>query len=300
MSRVIYEYHEYDGEVTWKPHTVARIKPKDILIGIECELECGGEDEDNAIRITSAMGFPCDESDDIVCSHDGSLDDGIEFITHPATYDYHTNKDGKGYNWEQGLSTASGLGYLGEGKHDSEGGCIRGGHAGIHYNVSRQSLGGGKENVEYNLMMLLINNKDWLMEKFSRRKGTSNGFHYCCYNSDEPKILPKQVRDEYSSITAKLARMVENARDHYSAINFGKRQVVEFRFMTSTTYYKWFKAGLQLIMMLCWCAREMTLEETAAVRFPFFLQMAKANGYTEFVEYCRYHRIDIHPLVFAQ
>lgn len=299
MCQATFGYHEYDSVVSWTEHKVSpRLKPNDFLIGIEHELEEGGETRENAIAITTAMGFPCDETHDIVVAYDGSLTDGWEFITHPATYEYHMNVNGKGYDWEAGLAKARSLGFVGEGEQDDDDRWI-GGHAGTHFNVSRKSLSGGKENVEHNLMLLFNNNSDWLMSKFSRRTNTENEFHYCTYDETSPKITPKDIRNNFERVQERLTYLCEHSRDHYAALNLGKSSVVEFRFMTSTTYYKWFVAGLQMIMMLCWCAKNMSLEEAAAVRFPWFLQCAKANGYSEFVEYCRQRRINITPLQFA-
>lgn len=300
---VIYDYHAYNHEVQWKPHFLGtRIRANDFLIGIEHELELGGEDEDNALAITKAMGHPCNDGTfDIICSHDGSLDDGIEFITQPATYDYHMNKDGKGYNWEAGLAKARALGYIGESdtREDEDGDEYEaGGHAGTHYNISRKSLQ-GKYDTEENMMMLFLNNKDWLMERFSRRMNTRNKFHYCSYEENAPKILPTEVRNDLSGVKSRLQRMVRRAHDHYSAVNLEKQKVIELRFMTSTNYYKWFVAGLQLVVMMSYCVKNMSLEEISAVRFPWFLQCARANGYVEFIDYCRYHRINISPTQYA-
>lgn len=298
MCQALFGYHEYDNVVNWSVHkTSPRIKKTDFLIGIEHELELGGFDEDNAVAVTTAMGFPCNETHDIICARDGSLSNGIEFITHPATYEFHMNKDGKGYDWDAGLRKASELGYVGEGKQNDDGEW-EGGHAGTHFNVSRQSLRGGPGNVEHNLVLLLHNNKDWLMEKFSRRTNTANKFHFCFYEGDFDKISAKDVLNDYESVCERLEDICESFRNHYASINLGKSNVIEFRFMTSTNFPKYFKAGLQLIMMMCWVGKHLSLQEVANIRFPWFLQCAKANGYTEFVDYCRVNRINISPQEF--
>jgi hypothetical protein len=72
--------------------------------GVELEIDKGGEIGSNAEQIL-AVGNR--EHDFYYCKHDGSLDDGFEIVSHPATVEYHLTQ----LPWKAVMAEAVSLGY---------------------------------------------------------------------------------------------------------------------------------------------------------------------------------------------
>ena len=61
--------------------------------GIELEIDGAGKDSDNADEILAIANR---EQEHVYIKGDGSLDDGMELVTHPMSLEYHKN-----YQWEE-------------------------------------------------------------------------------------------------------------------------------------------------------------------------------------------------------
>ncbi|MBD5155765.1 MAG: hypothetical protein HDT15_12090 [Oscillibacter sp.] len=94
------------------------------FLGVELEIDDGGESNDNAAQIQNVGNR---KHDHIYIKHDGSLEDGMEIVTHPMTLEYHRQE----MPWQEVLQKAVSMGYL---SHQ----C---GTCGLHVHVNRSSLG---------------------------------------------------------------------------------------------------------------------------------------------------------------
>src|SRR5690606_36382259 len=83
----------------------------------------------------------------VYCKRDGSLDDGIEIVSHPADYDYHLNK----LPWERILNCLREAGYR---SHDPV-------TCGLHIHISREAFGSDHETQLDRIHRLL-----YIVEKF--------------------------------------------------------------------------------------------------------------------------------------
>lgn len=92
--------------------------------GVELEIDKGGEIGSNAEQIL-AVGNR--EHDFYYCKHDGSLDDGFEIVSHPATAEYHLTQ----LPWKAVMAEAVSLGYR---SHQA---CT----CGLHIHISRLAFG---------------------------------------------------------------------------------------------------------------------------------------------------------------
>ena len=94
----------------------------------------------------------------IYCKHDGSLDDGFEIVSHPATLEYHTNT----IPWKKILDEALEMGYY---SHNS-------GTCGLHVHINRAALGERVEEQENTIARIVyFFEKFWdKILRFSRRK----------------------------------------------------------------------------------------------------------------------------------
>lgn len=275
MPRAIYGYHMYNCEpdFEWTPrHVGSRPRTTPLYIGVELEITGAGTNEDNAVAVTTAMGFPCNQSYDIVCSQDGSIGPGFEIITQPATMEYHKSK----YKWAEGMEKAEALNYY---SHD-------GGACGLHFHVNRKYFEDAMDNPEEALMVLLVNNADWL-KRFSRRQN----FSYCNFPDDLSKFYAYQYRTaEQPRLQERMRYLVNISCSHGCAMNFAGNATIEFRFCRGTLKYSTFIASMQLISMMCYVAKKFRIEQVASVGFGWFKQYAKTMGYTEFLEYTKSYR----------
>ena len=57
--------------------------------GVELEMDCGGTDRDNAQIL---LNIANSNTENLYIKTDGSLDDGLELVTHPMTLEYHLNE----------------------------------------------------------------------------------------------------------------------------------------------------------------------------------------------------------------
>ena len=92
--------------------------------GVELEIDGGGE---TSIHANMICRIGNQDGNHIYIKRDGSLDDGLEIVTHPMTLDYHMDR----MPCEETLGEALDLGYT---SHQA-------GTCGLHVHVNRASLG---------------------------------------------------------------------------------------------------------------------------------------------------------------
>lgn len=264
----ILSYHDYPRDHFWyrlnRPAEDDR--HKFLQFGIELELCEGGENSANAAEIKDA--FNMHNKYDVVCMRDGSLDDGFEIISQPATLQYHL----KDFGWQKAMKAAQGLGYV---SHN-------GGKAGLHVHVDRQYFNGAFENPEVAFIILTQNNLDWL-KKFSRRKN----WGYCQFqNVEGVTFTPDNFKDsDENSSLEYIERVRGYNHGHHVAMNYDGYSTIEFRFFRGTLKFQTFAASLQLVEMMCYAAKHLRKEQLCNVDLKWFKCFAKRKNYAEFNAY---------------
>lgn len=81
--KVIHDYHYKPT-----PEFFPLYDAKEIYLGVELEIDNGGEDSYNAEELLKVAN---ELEEHLYIKHDGSLNDGLELVSHPATLDYHRN-----------------------------------------------------------------------------------------------------------------------------------------------------------------------------------------------------------------
>ena len=76
--------HDYN----YKPEPIFYGKDN-MYLGVELEIERGGESSDNAQRILDVANS---QAEHMYIKHDGSIEDGFEMVTHPMSLDYHKSE----------------------------------------------------------------------------------------------------------------------------------------------------------------------------------------------------------------
>lgn len=75
---------------------------KGLFMGVELEIDGGGESNQNAERIIEIANS---DAEHVYIKHDGSLHDGFEIVTHPMNLEYHM----KSMPWKKILTEAVGM-----------------------------------------------------------------------------------------------------------------------------------------------------------------------------------------------
>ena len=213
-SRSIHDYG-------YKPEPIFYGKSKRYF-GVELEIDGAGKDSDNADEILSIANK---ENEHIYIKGDGSLDDGMEIVSHPMSLDYH-----KQFQWDEIMKKVISLGYR---SHQTS-------TCGLHIHVNRDGLGETREEQDEVISRILYFVEHHWNEllKFSRRSEYSMNRWAARYGYEHS---PKAILDK--------AKKGNNGR--YAAVNLMNYATIEFRMFRGTLKYNTFIAALQLVNMIC-------------------------------------------------
>ena len=191
--------------------------------GVELEIDGAGKDSENADELLVIANR---EQEHIYIKGDGSLDDGMELVTHPMTMEYHMND----MCWEGIMHKAISLGYR---SHQTS-------TCGLHIHVNRDSLGENHEEQDEVISRILYFVEHHWNEllKFSRRSEYSMNRWAARYGYEHS---PKAILDK--------AKKGNNGR--YAAINLMNYTTIEFRLFRGTLKYNTLVAALQLVNRIC-------------------------------------------------
>lgn len=260
-----YERHarNYIHNYSYKPDPVFHGRGT-MFFGVELELDKGGEDDDKAEEILS-----CTDSDHLYIKHDGSLDDGMELVSHPMTLEYHQNS----MPWKNIVETAVDLGYR---SHQT-------GTCGLHVHVNRKAFGCDRsEQDEVISRILYIVERFWQeMLRFSRRTEYQINRWAARYGM---KDNPKQVMDNAK----------KGNKGRYACINLCNYNTIEFRIFRGTLKYNTLIATLQMVEHICETAMELTDEEITALSWPEFIERI---NYEELIQYLKERRLYVNEIV---
>ena len=264
LCRQCYESNrgrDYIEDYFFKPEPIFYGSGKRFF-GVELEVDCGGEVDDNAaavMRIGNGNGL-----EHIYCKHDGSLEEGFEIVTHPMTLDYHLDK----MPWKAVLTRLKTLSYL---SHQAN-------TCGLHIHVNRTSLGSTYETKEETIARILyFFEKQWEeLLKFSRRINRQLERWAARYGY---KDKPKEILDH-----AKCGG--NNGR--YSCVNLENRATIEFRMYRGTLKLNTIIATLQLVNKICDVAYSLSDDAIKDMSWTTFVSGCVEP---ELVEYLKERRI---------
>jgi DNA-directed RNA polymerase subunit RPC12/RpoP len=248
--RTVLPYHRYYPKIQFFGNDHAKTVP---MMGFELEIDDGGEDNRNAgivvdiLNSNALFGY---------CSHDGSLHDGFEIITQPATLEYH-NSIKNVYN--ELCSKMKSLGYS---SHDTT-------TCGFHVHVNRDFFGDSRENQNAAIRRLVfITEKFWNELVIYARRPEKRMERYA------KKIAPMEIT-EYM----RRANQSHDHNFHYYALNIANEDTVEFRMFKGTLNVNTILATLQLVNNLCIVAKNNTLDEIRQMHFEDFVTSRVQKSY---------------------
>jgi len=243
MSRIIHSY-SYSPERWFYHGHYAR----HLLLGVELEVDLGGEDEDKAAEVLRIMNGSEYSERNVYIKHDGSLDNGFEIVSQPATVWYHLRK----IPWEKAFQYLIDSGYR---SHDTV-------TCGLHIHFNCIFLGNSeKEFVEAEGRLLSFFEENWeRIVRFSRRKERQIE-RYC------KRYGHTDIRMAYE----------DNNDSRYYAINFQNSTTDEIRIFRGTLNYSTFSATLLFVHNLVLFCKRTKRNSTSWEKFLKFIKKDERN-----------------------
>ena len=263
-----HEEHHYIHDYFYKPAPIFHGEGSRYF-GVELEADGAGESNTNAGKIVEIANH---DQELVYIKHDGSLNDGMEIVTHPMTLDFHLHQ----MPWAKVLETAKEMGYR---SHQS-------GTCGLHVRINRTAFGETEaEQDEVIGRILFFFEKHWEeLLKFSRRTKKQLSRWAERYGLKEH---PRQVLD-----------IAKGSRERYTCVNLTNYHTVEFRMFRGTLKLNTLIATLQLIDRICDCAVNLDDEEIKDLSWTTFV--AGCSHLPELVQYLKERRLYINEPVASE
>ncbi|WP_312939717.1 amidoligase family protein [Oscillibacter sp.] len=242
-------------------------------LGVELEIDDGGE-RDSVAKALMSIGNR--DAEHIYIKHDGSLNEGMEIVTHPMTLDYHKNQ----MPWHAVMEKALAEGYY---SHQSE-------TCGLHVHVNRDSLGESEWEQEETIARILffVENHWNELLRFSRRTKRQLEKWAARYGR---KDSPKEVLD-----SAK-----ESCAGRYACVNLTNFSTIEFRIFRGTLKYNTLIATLELVEELCSVAISCSDGEMSELTWTEFVSHLSPQRCPELIQYLKERRLYVNePLSAAE
>lgn len=237
--------------------------------GVELEIDEGGEMDSHAdelLRIANRKG------ELIYIKHDGSLDDGMEIVTHPMSLAFHQSE----MPWRDVLRKAINMDYL---SHQAN-------TCGLHVHVSRNAFGDTEEAQDACIARILyFFEKFWEdLLKFSRRTPRQLERWAARYGYKEQ---PREILDHAK----------RGCKGRYTCVNLTNEDTIEFRMFRGTLKLNTLLATLQLVDRVCDVALSLTDDEVKFLSWTTFVSGCQAP---ELVQYLKERRLYVNEPVDAE
>ena len=238
-----------------------------VYYGFELEVDKGNNRP--SVRHSDMVKFVNDTLGYTYAKHDGSLSDGFEIVSHPATIEYHIEMKDKIIRVLEKLR-----GY-GMSSH-TVGSC------GLHIHASSFPITYGSESgVE---KIIYIFERFWPeLLKFSRRTST---------NLNWAQKLSRGDEDEYSEDHDELIRELNIKKDElecdgdrYMAVNLTNTNTIEFRLFRGTLNPTAFFAALELVDVIVKLVINKSFKEIRKMEWDDIIHSADRDIFPELYEY---------------
>ena len=256
----------------YKPDPIFYGSDSDLYLGVELEIDHGGEDNENATQILEIANH---KDEHLYCKHDGSLSEGFEMVSHPMTLAYHKEK----MPWAEIFTEVMSMDYL---SHCTE-------TCGLHVHVNRDAFGETSDEQETCISRIVFFvEKHWDdLVRFSRRKLSNLNRWASRYATISPtaKETYKKAKDSHAG--------------RYVAVNLSNEETIEFRLFRGTLRYETFIATLQLVTLICELARKLTDREFEEMSWRDFVLYINETSMPELVSYLKIRQLYVNEPIPA-
>lgn len=241
-------------------------------LGVELEIDNGCERHNVA---KSLLGIANKNEERIYIKHDGSLENGMEIVTHPMTLAYHMNE----MPWKNVVNECRTTGFY---SHMAN-------TCGLHVHVSRLALGDSYEEKDATIARILFFiEENWNeLLKFSRRTESQLNRWASRYGR---KDSPKETLDHAKS----------GGLGRYTCVNLNNQATIEFRIFRGTLKYNTVIATLQLVDELCRLAVESSDKYFQEMTWMSFVDQLEEEVYPELIQYLKERRLYVNEVVVAE
>lgn len=229
------------------------------FFGVELEIDSAGKDEENAEQILDEGNR---KAEHIYIKSDGSLDDGMEIVTHPMSLNYHKES----MPWDDITRIARSLGYR---SHKTP-------TCGLHIHVNRTTFGETRDLQDECISRVLYFVEHHWEEllKFSRRTESQMNRWAARYGY---KNTPKEIME-----TAK-----KGYAGRYTCVNITNWNTVEFRMFRGTLKVNTIIATLELVNRICELATIFSDDEIASLSWSDFVSSLDQSENSELITYLK-------------
>ena len=236
--------------------------------GVELEIDEGGDLTSHAKRFLDIANR---HAENLYIKTDGSLDAGLELVTHPMSLEYHLND----MPWEDILHEAKYLGYRSHGADT----------CGLHVHVSRMAFGCTYDTQEACIARLVYFVEKFWPEllRFSRRTLSQLSRWAARYGM---KLCPRE----------QLSHAKNSCAGRYTAVNLTNADTIELRLFRGTLKYNTLIATLQLVNHLCEVAISLSDAELQNLSWFDFLDRIEEP---ELIQYLKERRLYVNEPVTA-
>lgn len=237
--------------------------------GVELEIDGAGERCNNAELLMDIANRPAEH---IYCKHDGSLDDGIELVSHPMALDYHIST----MPWKPLMEKAIALDYR---SHQAN-------TCGLHIHVSRAAFGSTAEVQDAAIARVLyFVERNWNeLLKFSRRT--------------QRQLDRWAARYGYKDHPGEMMEHIKKGRSNrYTCVNLTNEDTIEFRIFRGTLKYNTLIATLQMVNHICDVAIFLSDDELKALSWSEFVSSVTEP---ELIQYLKERRLYLNDPVESE
>lgn len=244
-------YHGYYPEVEFYGDNKGNSVP---YMGFELEVDCGGENDRKVANVMPLLNNEDSGKIFAYCSHDGSLQNGFEIITQPATMQYHSSISDV-YN--RSIQKLKAMGYA---SHETT-------TCGFHVHFNRSFFGDNQNECIRRLI--------FMTEKFWNE--------LCVFARRPERRLERYAKKVSDSMEIKeyMEKANRSGRHeyHYYAVNIANDSTIEFRMFRGTLNLNTIMATLQLVNNMAITAKNKTMDEIKAMHFEDLLTTAGQRKY---------------------
>ena len=260
------EIHDYN----YRPDPIFRSvegESTKLYFGIEIETEVGRGGYDISTCSEYASNILEHEYDIAYLKHDGSLNNGFEIVTHPASHAYYKQEDNP--LWEV-IETLRSQPYAM--KSWDTGTC------GLHIHISRAGFSSGSH--QHRFLQLVYTNPEFYSTLAGREASHWAKFDDIVRSQREMDGNGYWHYKQWRSYKHKLARHNDNCSDRYSAVNTLNRHTLEMRIFRGSINGKVVKAALDLAHASVEYTRELRVPDVwaSALVAENFMEYIKMNA----------------------